>query len=163
MRLTVNELLFAIGTLLGGAAFFLGGYMAWQQLNPPKAIGGEVEPGCDLHRATCGATFPGGARVTLTVAPRPIPIVTPLTLEVEVSGLEPEAVEVDIASPDMYMGLNRRTLLPAGAGRYSGKTMLAVCTRGRMRWRAVVTVRAGRAHYSAPFLFETTLTNSPRS
>lgn len=163
MRLSSNQLLFAIGTLLGGVAFFLGGYMAWQQLNPPKAIGGEVEAGCDLHRAPCGASFPGGERLTLAVAPRPIPVAAPLTLDVEVHGLEAEMVEVDISSPDMYMGLNRRTLLPAGGGRYSGKIMLAVCTRGRMRWRAVVTVRAGGAHYSAPFLFETTLTNSPKS
>jgi hypothetical protein len=155
MRISFNQVLYAAGAVLGLGAVAFGGYMTWNLLNPPKTIVADIEPGCDLHKAPCRANLPGGGTVTLAVAPRPIPLAEPIRFEVEVTGVKPEKVEADVGSLDMYMGYNRRALTTEDDRRYTGRTVLAVCSRETMRWRVTLLVRSGRMTYSAPFDFLT--------
>lgn len=155
MRFSFNQILFVIGAGLGLGAVAYGGSMAWARLSPPKAVMLDPQAGCDLNRDSCRARLPGGGELRLTIRPRPIPFAQPIALEVEIAGREAESVEADIGNLDMYMGNNRRTLAPDGAHRHTGKTMLAVCARERMRWRVTVIARSGREIYSVPFGFET--------
>jgi hypothetical protein len=146
--------------LLGGAG--AAGFLAWRWTQPPPMVNGEVEPGCDLHRGPCAARFPDGGRLEVSVTPRPIPLVTPIAVEVRLTGLETETVEIDFHSPDMYMGYNRRPLAAQGDGRYTGRAVLPVCVRDRMRWQLQVTARSPQGVRGARFDFETVV-NKPRS
>jgi hypothetical protein len=93
--------------------------------------------------------------VTFGIEPRSIPVVKPLTLSVEMEGLEGERVEVDFAGVDMEMGFNRPQLSASGEGRYSGPGMLPVCVREVMEWEARVLIHTQSGILAAPFRFTT--------
>jgi hypothetical protein len=110
--------------------------------------------GCDLQRGPCAATLPDGRRIELSVTPRPIPMVRPLTVEVNLTGVAADKVEVDFAGATMNMGYNRRTLTAAAGGRYVGTATLPVCITGAMTWRATVLAQTGRERVAAAFDFD---------
>ncbi len=155
MRPSLNRILFALGAALGLGATGAGGYRLWTLLDPPQTITVEPPPGCELHRADCRASLPGGGELRLALAPRPIPLAQTIALAVEFTGLGADSVEADISSLDMIMGYHRRTLAPDGPNRFRAETVLAICTRETMRWRLTVIVRSGRTTYRVPFAFET--------
>lgn len=132
----------------------IAGYWFSPLLMPSADVVATPDAGCDLHRQACGATLPDGGRLQLSIAPRPIPMVKPLDVEVQVSGIEPDKVEVDFAGVAMNMGYNRPQLAAAGAGRYAGSASLPVCITGSMAWQATVLVSAGRKKISVPFRFD---------
>jgi hypothetical protein len=96
---------------------------------------------------------PGGGRIELSIAPRPIPMVAPLVVEVKLAGIAPAKVEVDFAGVDMNMGFNRPELAAAGPGLFRSEAMLPVCVTGKMAWQATVIVEADRQRIAAPFRF----------
>jgi hypothetical protein len=130
-------------------------YKAWPLLYPQGIALAPLDPGCRLSQGPCTATFAEGGTVTLAIAPPGIPVVAPLTLRVDLAGLQALGVEVDFAGVDMNMGYNRVGLEPAGEGRYQGKGMLPVCVRDRMTWEAKVLVQTRAGLMVAPFRFET--------
>jgi hypothetical protein len=133
----------------------LAGFLLWQWAQPPRIVSGEVQNGCDLNRGPCLATFPGGGVLRVNVTPRPVPLLTPVTVEVQLSGFTAESVDIDLNSPDMYMGYNRHTLVPQGGERFVGRTVLPVCVRDRMNWQMQVTARTRQGALGARFDFET--------
>ena len=132
----------------------IAGYLFSPLLMPTADVVAVPDAGCDLHKQACGATLPDGARLVLSIDPRPIPMVKPLNLEVKLSGMAPDKIEVDFAGVAMNMGYNRPQLAPAGAGRYTGSASLPVCITGSMAWQATVLVTAGRKKISVPFRFD---------
>ena len=78
-------------TTLGMLALLLAiavvGHHASPLLLPKADLSASPEPGCDLQQRACAATLPGGGRIELSIAPRPIPILTPLRVEVSLTGL----------------------------------------------------------------------------
>ncbi len=155
LRLSFQQLLLVFGIVLGAGGMAFGGYRLWQLQHPPVALVATPDPGCDLQRGPCGAALPGGGRLTLTIAPRPIPLVAPLAVEVRVDGAATRTVAVDFSSPDMYMGYNRHALAAAGAGVYAGTAVLPVCVRTRMTWRAQVVADTAHGRVSVAFTFVT--------
>ncbi len=132
------------------------GYTLSPLLLPVADVTATPESDCDLHAGPCAATLPDGRRISLSVTPRPIPVVKPLELEVSLTGpVASRRVEVDFAGVDMNMGLNRTVLKPAGEGRYAGQATLPVCITGGMAWKATVLVEEGRQKIAASFRFET--------
>ncbi|MFN4148266.1 MAG: hypothetical protein ACK4E4_01795, partial [Rhodocyclaceae bacterium] len=101
----------------------------------------------------CSANLPEG-RLSFALMPRPIPVATPLDVEVELEGLHAERVKVDFAGVEMSMGYNRQTLRALGNGRFAGKATLPVCVTGRMLWQATVLVETGSQRIAVPFRFE---------
>jgi hypothetical protein len=148
-----RKVLFDILAILGIVLIAVVGYKLSPLLMPAADVSATVEPGCDLHKRACSAQVPGGGRIELSIAPRPIPMVTPLQVEVKVSGIEATKVEVDFAGVDMNMGFNRPELAAAGPGRFASEAMLPVCVTGKMAWQATVVVEAGRSRIAAPFRF----------
>jgi hypothetical protein len=140
----------------------LAGFLLWQWAQPPRLVNGTVQNGCDLNLGPCLATFPGGGVLRVNVTPRPIPLLTPVTVEVQVSGLSAESVDIDLNSPDMYMGYNRHTLAPRNDGRFVGRTVLPVCVRDRMLWQLQVTARTRQGALGARFEFETVVAKGLR-
>lgn len=110
---------------------------------------------CDLRSAACSLPLPGGGMATFGISPQNIPLLEPLTLEVTVSGMPVQAVEVDFTGVSMNMGYNRSQLQALGKGRYSGNIILPVCVRKRMDWEAAVMLKTDAGTIVAPFRFET--------
>lgn len=142
-----------VALLLVGA----GGYHFSPLLLPKSDVTATPDAGCDLQTRACGAALPGGGRIELSLAPRPIPNVQPLAVEVSVSGIEAHKVMLDLAGARMNMGVNRAELVETTPGRFTGTASLPVCVTGAMAWVATVVLESGRQRISAPFQF----TSSP--
>lgn len=110
---------------------------------------------CDLNRSPCLIELPDGARVELTISPRPIPVLKPLKIQAVVNKGKVRKMEVDFAGVDMKMGLNRPQLADRGNGRFEGEANLPVCVTGGMAWEATVIIEAVGTVVSAPFRFVT--------
>ena len=92
---------------------------------------------CDLRLGSCTQSL-GNGRVVFAITPSQIPLMQPLQLSVEVTGLAVDAVAVEIRGLNMDMGLNRTVLAGDAAGRWRGTAILPVCSQRRMQWEAAV-------------------------
>jgi hypothetical protein len=151
-------LLWVAAALLIAAVIGVAVYKAWPILFPRVAERAPLDPACDLTSSACEVRFADGGTVRLDILPRGIPVVEPLRVEVELTGLPvPERIELDFAGVDMDMGYNRVTLDPAPEpGVYAGNGMLPVCVRERMTWEARVLLHLPNGTLAAPFRFDTT-------
>lgn len=131
------------------------GWQIWQQQNQVEITATAPLPSCDLQQGPCQASFPNGTQITLTISPRPIVGLKQLELQVEVEGIEADAVEVDFRGLGMNMGYNRPHLKPESEGRFSGTGVLSVCVLDRMTWEATVLASTDQGIMAAPFQFET--------
>lgn len=129
------------------------GYRLSPLLLPAADLTVQPDAACDLHRQACNVVLPGGGRLSLSMAPRPIPLMTPFRIEVSLNGLEVQSIEVDFAGVDMNMGFNRFTLRDEGQGKYAAEARIPVCVTGRMAWQATVMLVSGRQHIAVPFRF----------
>jgi hypothetical protein len=155
-RLFVASVVIAI-TLSGYAGFRL-----WQWQQPPRIMQGAVMKPCDLNDAPCEAIFPGGGRMQVSISPRPIPLVTPIAVEVQLTGLSADSVQVDFNSLDMNMGFNRHQLERQNGRRFAGHTVLPVCVRDRMTWQLQTTADTAHGPLGAVFEFETVVARDLR-
>ncbi len=149
-----RQLLLSAGTFLLLAIIVLAGY----RLSPTSAgyavINLPADPGCNLHRGPCEAVW-GGGRVTLSITPRPIPLISPILIAVETSGLAPLTVHADIVGIGMDMGPNRSALAPTGGGRFVGETTLPVCITNMMAWELALLIDTATGRLRIPFRFST--------
>lgn len=130
------------------------GYKLSPLLMPKADVIANPDPLCDLHRTACAASLPSGGRILFSLTPRPIPVVTPLEMRVDIEGVTADRVAVDFAGVSMNMGFNRSALTPSGEGRFTGQATLPVCVTGRMTWQATVLVETGRTRIAVPFRFD---------
>lgn len=143
----------AVG-LLALAVVGLFSYRYLQSQDELPVVSAELSS-CDLQQGPCSAVIQGVGAVTLTIAPRPIPLVEPLDLKVETAVPGVREADVDFSGVDMNMGYNRFRLKTADAGRYEGTGMLPVCVRSRMTWEAKVMLATDSVMYVVPFRFDT--------
>ena len=162
MPVVFRQLLYAFAAGLALGAASLAGYAAWVRFSTPTVIAGAPPAGCDLQREPCRARFPGGGEMIVTLAPQPIPVLKPVHVSVELLDLRADSVEVDLSSPDMYMGYNRRPLRALATDHYAGHTVLPVCILDRMRWTLRAIARSDKTVHEAAFEFET-MTNRARA
>ena len=135
-------------------ALLLGIGIAGHYFSPlllPKAdVKAVASAACDLQRQACPALLPDGTLIELSIAPRPIPILTPLRVEVTLHGIQANKVEIDFAGETMNMGYNR-VGLTAESGRHSGEASLPVCVSGGMNWIVTVLIETDRQRIAAPY------------
>jgi len=142
----------AVGfVLVAGLTFFLA--RDWQSREPPYHRVAAAE-GCDLRAGPCRQTVAGGA-VVFSIMPQAVPLMRPLQLAVEAVGLDLRAVAVEIRGLNMDMGLNRTLLKQSQTGRWSGETILPLCSQRQMQWEAAVRLDAEQGRFEVPFLFDT--------
>jgi hypothetical protein len=115
----------------------------------------QPDPGCDLRRQSCAVALPGGGRVEVGSSVRPIPLVKPFEIMVDVQGIAPGRVEVDFAGIEMNMGLIRPLLTARAPGRYAAEVTLPVCITGQMEWQATVLLETAGERVAIPFRFQT--------
>ena len=153
--MNTNKMLWLVLGILFSALIAVAVYKAWPLLFPKAAVTLMLDAECDLRAGPCSSPLPEGGNITLSIKPRSIPVIKPLTLEVDVQGLNAESVEVDLTGLDMYMGFNRVKLKETGKGRFNGEGRIPVCVRDAMRWEAKVMVKTSRELYIAPYRFIT--------
>lgn len=141
--------------LLALAVASLFAYKYWQPQAELPVVSAALSS-CDVQQGACSTVIEGLGAVALTIAPRPIPLVEPLTIRVETKIPAVRKLDVDFSGVDMNMGYNRFTLQPVADGLYEGSGMLPVCMRSRMIWEAKVMLTMGDVVYVAPFRFVTT-------
>lgn len=130
------------------------GYKLSPLLLPKADVTIAPDAGCDLHAAPCTAALPQGGRLRFALTPRPIPVTTPLELQVDIEGREASRVAVDFAGVEMNMGFNRPALSRVAPGRFTGQATLPVCVTGRMTWQATVLLEDGHGRVAIPFRFD---------
>jgi len=119
---------------------------------PPSAQTLPVS-GCDLNQGRCSASLPGGGRLEVELAPRPVPVLKPLQIQLRLEGHEATRVVVDFSGVEMDMGFNQITLKPAGPGQFVGQGNLPVCATGAMRWQLAVRIEGPSGSLAVPFHF----------
>lgn len=135
---------------LAAAGYLLARY--WQTAQPAYS---RIEVGapCDLRAGPCSVSVAGGL-LEFAIGPRDIPLMRPLSLQVEVANMAVEGVTVEIRGLNMDMGLNRTRLHPLGNGRWQGETILPICSQRVMEWEAAVQL-TGAPDVEVPFTFHT--------
>lgn len=149
-----KSLLVDSAMILALALIGLIGYKLSPLLLPKADVTVNPDPGCNLHLGVCSAPLPQGGRLTFSLTPRPIPVVEPLEMTVDLEGASAERVAVDFAGVSMNMGFNRPGLSQVATGRFAGQASLPVCVTGRMTWQATVLIEAGQTRIAVPFRFE---------
>lgn len=114
-----------------------------------------LDESCSLNRASCTIQLPDGGHLEFTFGPHPIRLLSPLQLEIRVTGSEARPVEVDFTGVNTPMAFNRAHLVPTGNGVYSAQASLPVCASGSMTWQATLLLQHGERQLLAPFRFET--------
>lgn len=150
-----DNVLWSIIVLLAAALAITAAVKLSPLLNPPQEISLPLNSACDLHQGPCATQLPGGGHLEFSLAPRPIPVLKPLKLQVRVTGFKAGAVEVDFAGVDMKMAFNRPRLMPGKDGLFTGEATLPVCVRDQMAWQATVLVKSDGVRIAMPFRFET--------
>jgi len=124
-------------------------------LLPRADATGIAEPGCSLQTQACAAKVAGGIRLQLSITPRPIPYLQPLQVDVAITGIQANRVEIDFAGESMNMGYIRSPLAAKGPGRYTGTVSLPVCVSGGMTWIATVIIESDHQRIAVPYRFDT--------
>lgn len=149
-----KNLIDLIGVLLM-ALLVLVGYKLSPMLLPKADLTVSPDPACDLQAQACAVSLPSGGTATLDFATRPVPLVTPFDVLVDVQGTESVRVAVDFSGIEMNMGLIRPELAPKGNGRFAAATSLPICVTGAMDWQVTVLVETARQRIAIPFRLRT--------
>jgi hypothetical protein len=133
--------------------------IAWykNQQNIPLKITSQsqVDKSCDLNYNECSSLIENTGQITFSMMPRPIPLVSKLSLTVKTNLKNIKQIMIDFKGIDMEMGPNLVILKQNNDGDFVGEGMLPVCIRQSMNWKALVYVDTSSGLYLAPYVFET--------
>ena len=130
-----SKLIWQLAIAMTVLALALVYYLAHDYFEPEVSLVVPADPAYDLRSGPCVSALPGGGRVSFAIEPGSIPVMKPLQFDVQVSGIEATAVEVDFAGVDMNMGFNRYRLAAVSAGmKPAGWKLGAGPERGVVVW-----------------------------
>lgn len=133
-----------------------GAWKLYQVISPKRIATAALNNDCDLAKTDCTSVFSDGTSVTLSIEPRPIPVLKPLKLTSKINGVEVSSVKVDIAGLNMNMGYIRPELSVIDSdGQFSGGSILPACILDKMEWEARVMIQSNDGLMVAPFRFVT--------
>lgn len=150
-----SEYLWTIVAVLGFVVILIFGYKIKASLSPQITATAERNASCDLRQGKCLSELPYGGTVSLLITPNTLPLLHPLSLTVEVAGVNVSTIEVDFIGIGMDMGYNRSKLDKVDAHHFKGKAVIPVCVRSKMEWEARVLLQTKKGVIMAPFRFYT--------
>ena len=104
---------------------------------------------CDVGLGPCTQQFDEAHGVELSITPRPIRVLTPLSVVARFPG-PADKVSVTFTSSTMDMGTLVVPLSQQPDGSFASSTALPLCTKSTMRWQARVDANLeGEAHHAA--------------
>jgi len=148
-----RKILIDLVGLLLIALIVLVGYKLSPLLLPKADLTVEPDPACNVQEEPCSVNLPNGGTLRFSVGTRPIPLVKPFELRVEVA--DARSVLVDFAGVDMDMGFNRPALTARSPGVFTAEATLPVCVTGRMTWQATILLDTPDTRIAIPFRFVT--------
>lgn len=138
-------------TLCGGFAFLVSS--GWTQLFPPSVFDARMDPDCDLRHGPCGAEFADGRSITLELEPKTIAPMEPLALTLRFDGIRTDEISIVFEGVKMNMGQVPADIIEQHGDTLTATTILPVCVRRRMDWRASVQANDERGIYRAAYRF----------
>lgn len=140
--------------LLTGACLLASVILLPRMMASPQAPSLSTAPGCDLSAGPC--TSQGAERsMTLTLASGPARAGDTVQFSLQLKGIQPRSVTLQLEGRDMYMGINRLQLEESAdqPGLWLGSTELAICTTRLMQWRARIEAQTDTAPITAHYEF----------
>jgi len=148
----MRAILAGIGILI----LALAGYFAASHYAGNKGVARVVSiDDCDPGMAKCRSKLQDGTVIWFSISPRPIPLMKPLRVVVEVDGAGYVPNRLDITGLNMEMGLNRTSLQPDTNSRWTGETILPICSQRRMHWQAALRLDVGGEQLQLLYRFHT--------
>lgn len=126
----------------------------WNRINAGIVESGNINADCDLHKASCEASFEENGKLVFSITPAPIKPLSPLDLQVELVNINAQSVQVDFEGIGVYMGFYRPELKREINNVFKGTAILSVCTLENMLWQATVIIKTDKGTIVAPFRFE---------
>lgn len=137
----LSPLLLALLMVALLACFWLGARLLQQSLSSETDA---VLVDCDLQQGPCRFEL-DGVPLQLEATPRPMRSLLPFEVRLslpEQDTLIINRIDAELQGVDMYMGQNRFSLNTESETRslWRGRSELAVCTTGEMRWYLLLTL-----------------------
>lgn len=120
-----------------------------------SAIQAVLQSPCDLRKGACHARFPGGQTISFSIEPNHLPLLKPLDLTLQISGLDIDSARLLFVGINMDMGFNSVKLAKTAPGQFIGTGILPICTLRRMQWEARIYLESGNQTWVAKFPFYT--------
>jgi len=105
---------------------------------------------CHVAQQSCRFNTPFG-EAHFSLLPQPPSSRAGISFELNLDGVQPDKVWVDLQGKEMYMGVNQTNLLRVN-NRWSAPATLGVCTTGTMRW--ILTLILEREQQQKIYRFE---------
>ena len=143
----------AFAVLIAG---FLGGVS--YQLLPQTVRAPIVLPtpkSCHLEQDSCQARDSQGHHIQLSLAPRPVPVMETVQVQVQANGFSTiKSAKLTITGLNMFMGY-QYVDLQLEQGTWQGSFTLPICTQRHMQWQAQLDIQTDTHHFRALFPFDT--------
>lgn len=147
---------------------FVFGIAVFSFLSPDNGSGQvnrlSLQADCDLsNQPVCEARDNRGHAVSLSLSPRPVPILKDVEVSATTQGLQDiRTAQLVVEGVNMYMGIQVVPLtfdkaFVSETGHFSGILQLPICTSSTMEWKATLILQSENGEYQAAFPF-TTLT-----
>lgn len=155
----IKELIKILAIQTAVVAALTVGYLAWDADAIYEWLSGDVEfgttaPDCDLHKEACTATLADGTPVTLSITPRPIPVMKKLKFAVTADGLDRETLKGEMYGMNMNMGRYNYTLKRDSDGIYRGEGLIPSCVAA-MQWRLNIIAESPTHRVGTYYIFTT--------
>ncbi len=138
--------------LVGGIAYLFPRLSAPPQSEPLVL---QVSAACQLDLADCRAQDQAGHQLSISLFPRPVPLMQDVGVIVTPQGFPAiHAVEIEIEGVNMFMGQQQAALSASGAN-WTGSFALPICSKTLMQWQVSLRIKTATTDYQAVFPFST--------
>jgi len=110
---------------------------------------------CNLQDGACSVTLKDGSNITLSINPRPIPLMKPIELSVKTKGINLDSLKLKVYATNMNMGLIEKSLGKTAKNSYEGRITLPTCIVGNMIWNVNIIANKPTKSIGATFEFQT--------
>lgn len=113
------------------------------------------ESSCDLHHSECTIKLDKQQVITLSITPKHIPLMKPLTFKVTTQNVNATTLQLKIYATNMNMGIHKFTLKKVALNHYEAIGTLPTCIVGDMIWNAEISSSDFANEGVARFTFQT--------
>ncbi len=146
-----QKTLLTLGILLGIFILFISGYHMYTNYR----LSHQNRKECDLHEHACTVAIRNQGSVTFSITPRAIPLQIPLTVDVDLQGMQPQSVHVKMLNVHIPTCHVAEDLQAQSKWSYRGIITLPLCPNPTHNWLVFVTVTLPSGNIIVPYHFTT--------
>ncbi len=106
---------------------------------------------CLQPKESCATRLPTGEALALKILPTPLPVLSPVAIELRLQALNASNVEIQFSNADKTLEAHHLNLALHGPGYYTGQTILPTYNQEYTLWKVMVKVSCVDSEYWAPF------------